>query len=401
MDLTTNNHQKISSEEGKSPITNNIITSKTSKFTIADILEGKKKDSSNNINTSSTLNNDEQPLVKVWEIIAGKGNNDHNYNSMLSNKPYNFPPAWINETALNNMENAGAIIEQLNGKLAFNLLQFEEFKDHSMVKNGSNNNIISPILNNKMSMQKIECDNDGKDLYGNGSIKSNTSANLPNSDNEEYEAVEHLSDDDSSIANGDGCSSTSRKKKTRTVFSRHQVSQLEMTFDMKRYLSSQERAHLASSLRLTETQVKIWFQNRRNKWKRQAASDGEIPGAFSISTPSMANPLNIFAHTTANRPTNPMALTALTNEHLHNMLTNSTLFSQGNRTLNISILNKGTPSNSPPTNMTSNNQSTIPTTLSGEIVNFDSTTNSAAAAAAKLLLNTYGALAAMTPQSLV
>uniref|UniRef100_A0A0N5C6K1 Uncharacterized protein n=1 Tax=Strongyloides papillosus TaxID=174720 RepID=A0A0N5C6K1_STREA len=126
MDLTTNNHQKISSEEGKSPITNNIITSKTSKnfFTIADILEGKKKDSSNNINTSSTLNNDEQPLVKVWEIIAGKGNNDHNYNSMLSNKPYNFPPAWINETALNNMENAGAIIEQLNGKLAFNRMFF-------------------------------------------------------------------------------------------------------------------------------------------------------------------------------------------------------------------------------------------------------------------------------------
>ncbi|KAK6764368.1 hypothetical protein RB195_024625 [Necator americanus] len=67
--------------------------------------------------------------------------------------------------------------------------------------------------------------------------------------------------------------STSRKKKTRTVFSRHQVSQLELMFDMKRYLSSQERAHLAQKLRLTETQVKIWFQNRRNKFKRQAATD--------------------------------------------------------------------------------------------------------------------------------
>ncbi|XP_061910788.1 LOW QUALITY PROTEIN: homeobox protein HMX3-B [Entelurus aequoreus] len=66
-----------------------------------------------------------------------------------------------------------------------------------------------------------------------------------------------------------------RKKKTRTVFSRSQVFQLESTFDIKRYLSSSERAGLASSLRLTETQVKIWFQNRRNKWKRQLAAELE------------------------------------------------------------------------------------------------------------------------------
>ncbi|TKS92742.1 Homeobox protein HMX1 GH6 Homeobox protein H6 [Collichthys lucidus] len=66
-----------------------------------------------------------------------------------------------------------------------------------------------------------------------------------------------------------------RKKKTRTVFSRSQVFQLESTFDLKRYLSSSERAGLAASLKLTETQVKIWFQNRRNKWKRQIAADME------------------------------------------------------------------------------------------------------------------------------
>ena len=51
-----------------------------------------------------------------------------------------------------------------------------------------------------------------------------------------------------------------RRKKTRTVFSRNQVFQLESTFDLKRYLSSAERAALANNLNLSEQQIKIWFQ---------------------------------------------------------------------------------------------------------------------------------------------
>lgn len=74
-----------------------------------------------------------------------------------------------------------------------------------------------------------------------------------------------------------------RKKKTRTVFSRSQVFQLESTFDLKRYLSSSERAGLAAALQLTETQVKIWFQNRRNKWKRQVAADMEASAAVPFA----------------------------------------------------------------------------------------------------------------------
>ncbi|XP_065351118.1 homeobox protein HMX3-like [Cloeon dipterum] len=79
----------------------------------------------------------------------------------------------------------------------------------------------------------------------------------------------------STSSGGSNAGQTKRKKKTRTVFSRSQVFQLESTFDMKRYLSSSERAGLAASLHLTETQVKIWFQNRRNKWKRQLAAELE------------------------------------------------------------------------------------------------------------------------------
>ena len=63
--------------------------------------------------------------------------------------------------------------------------------------------------------------------------------------------------------------SRGKKRKPRALFSHSQVYELERTFSVRKYLTAHEREQLASVLKLTETQVKIWFQNRRYKCKRQ------------------------------------------------------------------------------------------------------------------------------------
>ncbi|XP_022901320.1 homeobox protein Nkx-6.3-like [Onthophagus taurus] len=59
-----------------------------------------------------------------------------------------------------------------------------------------------------------------------------------------------------------------KKKKARTTFTGRQIFELEKQFELKKYLSSSERSEMAKLLNVTETQVKIWFQNRRTKWKK-------------------------------------------------------------------------------------------------------------------------------------
>jgi homeobox protein Nkx-2.2 len=58
------------------------------------------------------------------------------------------------------------------------------------------------------------------------------------------------------------------------LFSKAQTFELERRFRQQRYLSAPEREHLASLIRLTPTQVKIWFQNHRYKTKRAAHEKG-------------------------------------------------------------------------------------------------------------------------------
>ncbi|KAI5946005.1 NK1 transcription factor-related protein 2 [Manis javanica] len=80
-----------------------------------------------------------------------------------------------------------------------------------------------------------------------------------------------------------------KPRRARTAFTYEQLVALENKFRATRYLSVCERLNLALSLSLTETQVKIWFQNRRTKWKKQnPGADGAAQAAGGAPPPGAA-----------------------------------------------------------------------------------------------------------------
>lgn len=87
-----------------------------------------------------------------------------------------------------------------------------------------------------------------------------------------------------------------KKRKRRVLFSKAQIFELERRFRQQRYLSAPEREQLARLINLSPTQVKIWFQNHRYKFKKQIGDKGHLVSeALPFMSPRLV-PVPVLVH---------------------------------------------------------------------------------------------------------
>ncbi|KAI8118401.1 hypothetical protein FF38_04428 [Lucilia cuprina] len=188
-----------------------------------------------------------------------------------------------------------------------------------------------------------------------------------------------------------GSTDARRKKKARTTFTGRQIFELEKQFEIKKYLSSSERTEMAKLLNVTETQVKIWFQNRRTKWKRQdnvtnseaaevkSANHGKSTAAAATTTTTTSSATSTSSTTTADN-TNGNGKTAATT---NGSVTTTTSSANAETMVMATTTAKKNSHNSPGSNSSSNNNNNT-NSSSNSSSNIESKRNIANELSAKL-----------------
>ncbi|XP_030405812.1 paired box protein Pax-4 [Gopherus evgoodei] len=109
--------------------------------------------------------------------------------------------------------------------------------------------------------------------------------------------------------------------RNRTIFSSQQSVALEKEFQRGQYPDSTTREKLASATQLPDTTIRVWFSNRRAKWKREAKlkleTDGAASQALAAFQPSSMTDTISTQHLAASPDTHSFTVYPGTSQPLH------------------------------------------------------------------------------------
>lgn len=112
---------------------------------------------------------------------------------------------------------------------------------------------------------------------------------------------------------------TRTKDKYRVVYTDHQRLELEKEFHFTRYITIRRKSELAANLGLSERQVKIWFQNRRAKERKQVKKREELNQKDGVVVCNVTNQFTPTAVSTAQQIHQQTMLHHQQQQHLNNI----------------------------------------------------------------------------------